>query len=167
MEKCFINTRFEFQLLFVFASSRYHCNMFRGLYGHPQVRHSVPALWEVSTLVRIQLEYKSFGSRPHATTASFVIKFFFSLWSLWLVFYFYKVFSLKDTAPTEGGEYQSSAPLHPLPRVCGSGGVFKQILGILLILQFVFLSPLWSSDQSSWLQIRRPEFDSRHYQEKK
>jgi hypothetical protein len=24
--------------------------------------------------------------------------------------------------------------------------------------------PLWSSGQSSWLQIRRPEFDSRHYQ---
>jgi hypothetical protein len=27
--------------------------------------------------------------------------------------------------------------------------------------------PLWSSGQSSCLQIRRPEFDSRHYQEKK
>jgi hypothetical protein len=27
--------------------------------------------------------------------------------------------------------------------------------------------PMWSSGQSSWLQIRRPEFDSRHYQNKK
>jgi hypothetical protein len=27
--------------------------------------------------------------------------------------------------------------------------------------------PLWSSGQSSWLQIRRPGFYSRHYQEKK
>jgi hypothetical protein len=27
--------------------------------------------------------------------------------------------------------------------------------------------PLWSSGQSSWLQIRRPGFDSRHYQRKK
>jgi hypothetical protein len=27
--------------------------------------------------------------------------------------------------------------------------------------------PLWSSGQSSWLQIRRLEFDSRHYQKKK
>jgi hypothetical protein len=27
--------------------------------------------------------------------------------------------------------------------------------------------PLWSSGQSSWLQIRRPRFDSRHYQKKK
>jgi hypothetical protein len=27
--------------------------------------------------------------------------------------------------------------------------------------------PLWSSGQSSWLQIRRPWFDSRHYQKKK
>jgi hypothetical protein len=26
--------------------------------------------------------------------------------------------------------------------------------------------PLWPSGQSSWLQIRRPEFDSRHYQKK-
>jgi hypothetical protein len=30
-----------------------------------------------------------------------------------------------------------------------------------------FRPPLWSSGQSSWLQIRRPGFDSRHYQEKK
>jgi hypothetical protein len=27
--------------------------------------------------------------------------------------------------------------------------------------------PLWSGGQSSWLQIRRPGFDSRHYQKKK
>jgi hypothetical protein len=27
--------------------------------------------------------------------------------------------------------------------------------------------PLWPSDQSSWLQIRRPGFDSLHYQKKK
>jgi hypothetical protein len=26
---------------------------------------------------------------------------------------------------------------------------------------------LWSSGQSSWLQIRRPGFNSRHYQKKK
>jgi hypothetical protein len=26
---------------------------------------------------------------------------------------------------------------------------------------------MWSSGQSSWLQIRRPRFDSRHYQKKK
>jgi hypothetical protein len=26
--------------------------------------------------------------------------------------------------------------------------------------------PLWSSGQSSWLQNRRPGFDSRHYQKK-
>jgi hypothetical protein len=29
-----------------------------------------------------------------------------------------------------------------------------------------FWPPLWSIGQSSWLQIRRPEFDSRHYQKK-
>jgi hypothetical protein len=27
--------------------------------------------------------------------------------------------------------------------------------------------PLWTSGQSSWLQIWRPGFDSRHYQKKK
>jgi hypothetical protein len=27
--------------------------------------------------------------------------------------------------------------------------------------------PLWSSNQSSWLQIRKPGFDSWHYQENK
>jgi hypothetical protein len=33
---------------------------------------------------------------------------------------------------------------------------------------YVYLRPpLWSSGQSSWLQIWRPGFDSRHYQEKK
>jgi hypothetical protein len=30
-----------------------------------------------------------------------------------------------------------------------------------------FSYSLWSSGQSSWLQIRRPGFDSRHYQKKK
>jgi hypothetical protein len=29
---------------------------------------------------------------------------------------------------------------------------------------FLYSPPLWSSGQSSWLQIRRPGFDSRHYQ---
>jgi hypothetical protein len=31
----------------------------------------------------------------------------------------------------------------------------------------VYRPPLWSSGQSFWLQIRRPSFDSRHYQKKK
>jgi hypothetical protein len=37
------------------------------------------------------------------------------------------------------------------------------------IFPYVFIAqwpPLWSSGQSSWLQIRRPGFDSRHYQKK-
>jgi hypothetical protein len=42
-----------------------------------------------------------------------------------------------------------------------------------LLIQEIYFSvmdywpPLWSSGQSSWLQIRRPGFDSRHYQKKK
>jgi hypothetical protein len=36
------------------------------------------------------------------------------------------------------------------------------------IIKLVNFRPLlWSSGQSSWLQIRRPGFDSLHYQEKK
>jgi hypothetical protein len=34
-------------------------------------------------------------------------------------------------------------------------------------LNLYMLPPLWSSGQSSWLQIRSPGFDSRHYQKKK
>jgi hypothetical protein len=40
---------------------------------------------------------------------------------------------------------------------CGKRNVDMGIIG----------PPLWSSGQSSWLQIRRPGFDSRHYQKKK
>jgi hypothetical protein len=29
---------------------------------------------------------------------------------------------------------------------------------------YMIIIPLWSSGQSSWLQIQRPGFDSRHYQ---
>jgi hypothetical protein len=36
-----------------------------------------------------------------------------------------------------------------------------------IILSYVWFGFLWSSGQSSWLQIRRPGFDSRHYQKKK
>jgi hypothetical protein len=38
---------------------------------------------------------------------------------------------------------------------------------ILLEASLFFRPPLWSNGQSSWLQIRRPGFDSRHYQKKK
>jgi hypothetical protein len=37
-----------------------------------------------------------------------------------------------------------------------------------MILRYVLKKPpLWSSGQRSWIQIRRPGFDSRHYQKKK
>jgi hypothetical protein len=38
---------------------------------------------------------------------------------------------------------------------------------ILRQVEFVTGPPLWSSGESSWLQIRRPGLDSRHYQKKK
>jgi hypothetical protein len=36
----------------------------------------------------------------------------------------------------------------------------------IVIVILIYRPPLWSSGQSSWLQIRRPGFDSRHYQKK-
>jgi hypothetical protein len=35
---------------------------------------------------------------------------------------------------------------------------------LLIHYYYYYGPPLWSSDQSSWLQIRRLGFDSRHYQ---
>jgi hypothetical protein len=40
----------------------------------------------------------------------------------------------------------------------------KYVSAVIIALYGIF--PLWSSGQSSWLQIRRPGFDSRHYQKK-
>jgi hypothetical protein len=42
------------------------------------------------------------------------------------------------------------------------------VLVLLVVVVVVVVGPpLRSSGQSSWLQIRRPGFDSRHYQKKK
>jgi hypothetical protein len=38
------------------------------------------------------------------------------------------------------------------------------LIGWIYDLRLLLVPPLWSSGQSSWLQIRRPGFDSRHYQ---
>jgi hypothetical protein len=43
----------------------------------------------------------------------------------------------------------------------------RNIKKIIMFLGSKVRPPLWSSGQSSWLQIRRPGFDSRHYQKKK
>jgi hypothetical protein len=50
---------------------------------------------------------------------------------------------------TEGSEFDS---------------LYSQEYSLLYIAQ---RPPLWSSGQSSWLQIQRPGFDSRHYHKKK
>jgi hypothetical protein len=41
-----------------------------------------------------------------------------------------------------------------------------KITDLIIIINVLLSSPLWSSGQSSWLQIRRAGFDSRHYQKK-
>jgi hypothetical protein len=47
-------------------------------------------------------------------------------------------------------------------------GIFSCIgfLFRFLLLVCALGRPLWSSGQSSWLEIRKPGFDSRHYQKK-
>jgi hypothetical protein len=42
--------------------------------------------------------------------------------------------------------------------------MFITILHIIIIIIIIIIIPLWSSGQSSWLQIRMPGFNSRHYQ---
>jgi hypothetical protein len=41
------------------------------------------------------------------------------------------------------------------------------VVTIITIWFNIIRPPLWSSGQSPWLQIRRPGFDSRHYEKKK
>jgi hypothetical protein len=45
--------------------------------------------------------------------------------------------------------------------------VCPQIFFFIFEICILLWPPQWSSGQSSWLQIWRPEFDSRHYQKKK
>jgi hypothetical protein len=50
----------------------------------------------------------------------------------------------------------------------GSLRLYSQISRPASLLVYILEGlPLWSSGQSSWLQIQRPGFDSRHYQKKK
>jgi hypothetical protein len=41
------------------------------------------------------------------------------------------------------------------------------ITAVIKVAFLVRRPPLWSSGESSWLQVRRPGFDSRHYQKEK
>jgi hypothetical protein len=43
----------------------------------------------------------------------------------------------------------------------------KDVVELINSCDKVFRPPLWSSGLSSWLQIRRPGFDSQQYQKKK
>jgi hypothetical protein len=55
--------------------------------------------------------------------------------------------------------------------ICLTKWTTRQQRMISFVFPFVWCKPrwppLWPNGQSSWLQIRRPGFDSRHYQEKK
>jgi hypothetical protein len=68
-----------------------------------------------------------------------------------------------------------SSTHHQIPLLYKSQHIGSQVLSlscyiiaaVLYIHSFNAGPPLWSSGQSSWLQIRRPGFDSRHYQKQK
>jgi hypothetical protein len=44
--------------------------------------------------------------------------------------------------------------------------IYKTLFRFFCNVDVIRWPPLWSSGQSSWLQIRRSGLDSRHYQEK-
>jgi hypothetical protein len=78
--------------------------------------------------------------------------------------------------PDESSAYSSSnffkirfnIILRPMPRVLAIS--FLPASSPIYIYIYIYthtLPPLWFSGQSSWPQIRRPGFDSRHYQKKK
>jgi hypothetical protein len=48
----------------------------------------------------------------------------------------------------------------------GKKTIYIYIPSFLFLYIYILRPPLWSSGQSSWLQIRRPGFDSRHYLKK-
>jgi hypothetical protein len=54
----------------------------------------------------------------------------------------------------------------PIVSVCGTSSRFAWFQSLLYFIYYFRSAwpPLWSSGQSSWLQIRRPGFDSWHYQ---
>jgi hypothetical protein len=53
-----------------------------------------------------------------------------------------------------------------LKRTEFGGGEGWQLTHYWFLICIIHSPPLWSSGQSSWLQIRRPGFDSRHYQKR-
>jgi hypothetical protein len=65
--------------------------------------------------------------------------------------------------------FRSWGCLLKLTKITSSHALRNSLLLLLLLLLLLYKSgpPLWSSGLSSWLQIRRPGFDSRHYQKKK
>jgi hypothetical protein len=74
------------------------------------------------------------------------------------------IFSLRFSSPALGPNQFLTLGL-PAPF---TGEKATGLLSLIFIFSFCWLcEPLWSSGQSSWLQIRRPGFDSRHYQKKK
>jgi hypothetical protein len=67
-------------------------------------------------------------------------------------------------------EWGLTEPLCPLGKqIQGPGpSSWGLVAGLnTLLYKIINRPPLWSSGQSSWLQIRRPGFDSRHYQKQK
>jgi hypothetical protein len=42
--------------------------------------------------------------------------------------------------------------------------VSQMVTSLYAYTPYIYIPPLWSSGQSSWLQIQRSGFDSRHYQ---
>jgi hypothetical protein len=64
---------------------------------------------------------------------------------------------------------QGSTRIKPLLTILSYFHPLHILMSILMFFSQVYLfhrPPLWSSGQSSWLQIQRPGFDFQHYQKK-
>jgi hypothetical protein len=64
---------------------------------------------------------------------------------------------------TTGHSESPTKPIITLSEKNSQSRTFRHIEHVVTLMR----PPLLSSGQSSWLQIRRPRFDSRHYQKKK
>jgi hypothetical protein len=83
------------------------------------------------------------------------------------LYWCYLLFSLLTTCFGPYGPSSGEIQLHQLP-ILEKLSILQRIRCFTIAHSYgVSRPPLWSSRQSSWLQIRRPGFDSPHYQNKK
>jgi hypothetical protein len=129
----------------------YQADVWRDEWGHESFIH--PVWGHVQTRARIT---QPWSSTPHSILFNGIL-----LWALWTVLTL--ITNICQSTTTARGRWCLQKVLASLSQPMFG---FRQMNHF----PFAFLEerpPLWSSGLSSWLQILRPGFDSRHYQKKK